>query len=215
MIPPFAFNTQMVKTSDVHSYWDLLEPRWKGKIVMLDPRTPGAGLAFATFCYFQSSLGKEYLKRLLVDQKVVLVRDYRPVLEEIARGNYLLGIGIHQGIFDELVSKGLPLGRFTANDLKEGSYLTTATDSIGLINKAPHPNAAKVFINWFLDKDTQRKYSQASGTWSRRTDVVPDYLDPAIVPKIDKYDSYQANYKENYVKKRGDIGRYLKTLIAR
>ncbi|HEX9879371.1 MAG TPA: hypothetical protein VGB25_04160 [Candidatus Binatia bacterium] len=127
----------------------------------------------------------------------------------------MIGIGIHQAIYDELVSRGLPLGRFLADNLKEGSYLTTATDSVGLINRAPHPNAAKLLINWFLEKDAQVKYSRASGTWTRRVDVVQDYLDPGIVPKIERYDSYQANYKESYVKRRDEIVQYLKTLITR
>ncbi len=215
VIPPFAFNTNLVKKDDIRSFWDLLDPKWRGKILMFDPRQPGAGLASATFAYVQPSLGKEFLRRLLSEQKITLVRNYRQLLEEVARGNYHLGIGVHQGIYNELSSKGLPLGRFSADNIKEGSYLTTATASIALVNRAPHPNAAKVFINWFLGKDAQLAYSKASGYWSRRVDVSQDHLDPGIVPRPEKYDSYQANYKEKYVRQRGEIVKYLKTIIKR
>ncbi len=215
VIPPFAYNTNTVKGDEIRSFWDILDPRWRGKIIMFDPRQPGAGLASATFSYIQPALGKEFLRRLFTEQKVTLVRNYRQLIEEVARGNFQLGIGVHQAIFNELKSKGLPLGRFAADDLKEGSYLTTATASLGLMNRAPHPNAARVFINWFLSKDAQHKYSIASGYWSRRVDVPQDHLDKGIIPKAEKYDSYQANYKEKYVKRRDEIVKFLRTLIKR
>ncbi|NIO11934.1 MAG: extracellular solute-binding protein [Deltaproteobacteria bacterium] len=215
VIPPFAFNTRLVKENEIRSFWDLLEPKWQGKVLMFDPRQPGAGLASATFAYVQPSLGKKYLQGLLEKQRVGLVRNYRQLLEEVARGNYYIGIGVHQAIYKELTAKGLPLGRFSADNIKEGSYLTTATASMGLVNRAPHPNAAKVFINWFLGKEAQLQYSKASGYWSRRVDVPQDHLDPGIVPREEKYDSYQANYKEKYVKQRDEIVQFLKTVIKR
>ncbi len=215
VIPPFAFNTNLVKQDEIKSFWDLTKPKWRGKVLMFDPRIPGAGLASATFSYVQSSLGKEYLRKLLGEQKVDLVRNYRQLLEEVARGNYHIGIGVHQAIYKELVEKGLPLGRFSADAIKEGSYLTTATASMGLVNRAPHPNSAKVFINWFLGKKAQLAYSKASGYWSRRVDVPQDHLDPGIIPKVEKYDSYQANYKEKYVKQRGEIVKFLRSIIKR
>ena len=66
-----------------------------------------------------------------------------------------------------------------------------------------------------MGKDAQHKYSVASGYWSRRLDVPQDHLDPGIVPKADKYDSYQANYKEQFVDKRDEIVAFLRTVIKR
>lgn len=162
--PPMAFNTQMVKGDDIRSFWDLLDPKWRGKILMFDPRAPGVGLATATFAYVQPSLGKNFLQRLFAEQNVALTRDYRQLLEEVARGNYPVGMGVHPSIFKELASKGLPLGQIAADKIKEGSYLTTATASLGLVNKAPHPNAAKVFINWYLSREGQIAFRMANNT---------------------------------------------------
>lgn len=213
--PPFAYNTKLVKPDALQSWWDLLKPEWRSKLIMFDPRAPGTGLASATFIYAQKGLGKEYLRKLLVEQKYDLSLDYRQILEETARGNYLLGWGVHLGIYDELSKKGLPLGRFPVDRIKEGSYLTTATASLGLMNGAPHSNAAKVYINWFLTKEAQTAYSRASTYWSRRVDVPTDHLEQAIVPKAEKYDSYQANYKEKYVAMRDEIVDFLRTVMKR
>jgi len=213
--PPFAYNTKLVKADALQSWWDLLKPEWRGKLIMFDPRAPGTGLASATFIYAQQGLGKDYLRKLLTEQKYDLSLDYRQILEETARGNYLLGWGIHLGIYDELAKKGLPLGRFPVDRIKEGSYLTTATASLGLMNRAPHSNAAKVYINWLLTKDAQAAYSRASTYWSRRVDVPTDHLEQAIVPKAEKYDSYQANYKEKYVAMRDEIVDFLRTVMKR
>ena len=107
------------------------------------------------------------------------------------------------------------MGRFPVDRIKEGSYLTTATASLGLMNRAPHSNAAKVYINWFLTKEAQTAYSRASTYWSRRVDVPTDHLEQAIVPKAEKYDSYQANYKEKYVAMRDEIVDFLRTAMKR
>jgi len=215
VIPPFAYNTNLVKGNEIRSFWDLTNPKWEGKLIAFDPRTPGVGLASATFMWFQPSLGKEYIRKLYSQPKLVLTRGYRQLIEEVGRGNFHLGLGVHQSIFKELKGKGLPLGRFSADSIKEGSYLTTATASVELMNRAPHPNAARVYINWLLSKEGQQAYGEASAYWSRRVDISQDHLDQGIIPKAEKYDSYQANYKEKYVKHRGEIVTFLKSVIKR
>lgn len=215
VIPPFAYNTNLVKGNEVQSFWDLTKPKWRGKVIVFDPRTPGVGLASATFMWFHKSMGKEFIRKLYSDPKLVFTRGYRQLIEEVGRGNYYLGLGVHQSIFKELKGKGLPLGRFSADNIKEGSYLTTATASLELMNRAPHPNAARVYINWLLSREGQQAYSVASAYWSRRVDISQDHLDQGIIPKAEKYDSYQANYKEKYVKHRGEIVKFLKSVIKR
>ena len=50
-----------------------------------------------------------------------------------------------------------------------------------MVKKAPHPNAAKVFINWILSKEGQIFYSRALGVQSARLDVPTDFQDPLSV----------------------------------
>lgn len=211
--PPFAYNSKLVKKQEVDSYLDLLDPKWKGKISLHNPLESGSGLAAVTFWYGSPGLGKEFIRRFLTEQKVMIVRDYRQQLEWVARGDYLFAIGHHQEIFTEFRDKGLPLAQLTANDVKEANYVTAAVGSLGLMNRAPHPNAAKVFLNWLLGKETQTAWARATGFWSRRLDVPHDHLDPALLPKIEKLSSYQLNYKEEWVKKRAEIQAFLRTVM--
>jgi len=215
VIPPFAYNTNLYKKDEIRSYWDLTDPKWQGKLIVFDPRAPGVGLATATFMWFHRSMGKEFLRKLYSQPKLVLTRGYRQIIEEVGRGNYYVGLGVHQPIFKELKGKGLPLGSVSADSIKEGSYQTAATASVQLMNRAPHPNAAKVYINWLLSKEGQQAYSKASAYWSRRVDISQDHLDQRFIPKAEKYDSYFANYKEQYVKHSGQIVSFLKSVIKR
>jgi ABC-type Fe3+ transport system substrate-binding protein len=52
--------------------------------------------------------------------------------------------------------------------------------SVFLVNNAPHPNAAKVFINWLLTKEGQTAWITNTQTNSRRKDVPPG--DPSTFP---------------------------------
>lgn len=211
--PPFAFNSKLLSKKDIDSYWDLLDPKWKGKTVLHDPRRPGSGLAAVTFWYGWGEKGKEFVRRYLTEQDVKLTGNYRQQLEWLARGDYLIGIGHNNSVMQELLSKGLPLAQFTADDIKEANYVTAAIASVSLVNRAPRPNAAKVFINWMLAKETQSAWSKVTGFWSRRMDVSHEHLDPGLIPKAEKMSSYQLNYKEDWVEKREEIVKFLNKLI--
>jgi ABC-type Fe3+ transport system substrate-binding protein len=50
-------------------------------------------------------------------------------------------------------------------------------------NKAPHPNAAKIFINWFAGKEALQIYSRDYEAVTLRTDVDESFLDPRMIPK--------------------------------
>ena len=62
------------------------------------------------------------------------------------------------------------------------AFLTAAFGFLCLMNKAPHPNAAKLFLNWLASKDGEEAFAHAQDGASLRTDVkydgVPDFLFP-------------------------------------
>ena len=70
---------------------------------------------------------------------------------------------------------------------------------MSIFNKAPHPNAAKVFINWFLSRDGQKINQQQVRKQTRRIDVPPEGLDPseARIPGV-KYFS-MPDEKEKFI----------------
>jgi len=91
--------------------------------------------------------------------------------------------------------------------------LTAGFGSVVLIQRAPHRNAVKVYLNWLLSKDGQLEWSKASGYLSRRLDVPRDHLDPVLIPQEGA--RYQPNYKEEYVNLRDEILRWLGGVLKR
>ena len=65
---------------------------------------------------------------------------------------------------------------------KEGVDLGFAGGMVAIVNRNPHPNATKVFINWVLSKEGQTIHSRAQGIASRRIDVPTDHLDSWMIP---------------------------------
>lgn len=210
---PIAINPQMVKPEEIRSYRDLLNPKWSEKIAMRDPTGAGPGLATATFWYAHPRLGKEVMRDFFTKQKVALSRDDRQLLEWVVRGRYAIVVAPSELEATELKSKGVQVELGGAEQLKEGSYLTAAFGSAALVNRAPHANAARIYINWLLSREGQTLWSQLSGYASRRLDVPKDHINPMTLPKDGI--EYQPNYKEEYVRLREEILMFLKEIIQK
>lgn len=159
-------NTDLVPEGEVKTARDMLAPKWKGKIVSFDPRTGGASATPLTV--MRLKLGDTSLKQLFVDQEAVISRDMRQLTEFLIRGRYAIGFGTTRPILDELQKEGL--GKNVKQILPE-DFTYLAGQCIWLINRAPHPNAAKLYVNWFLSKEGQQTFIQTVGENSRRTDV--------------------------------------------
>jgi iron(III) transport system substrate-binding protein len=208
---PLIYNPNLISPSEFTSYQDLLDPKWKGKIAMLDPRVAGAGLASAIFFYTTPELGKEYMQKLFGQQDVVLTKDDRQLTDWVARGQYPIGLASNDFTALDLRQRGVPVESLPAEALKEGSYLTAAWGSVVLVNRAPHPNAARVYLNWLLSKAGQEAVAQVSGYPSRRLDASTESLRDSVIPKPGV--PFRDLSKERYVQQQEEITGYLKTLI--
>lgn len=169
-----AINTSFVDYEEIKAWKDLLAPRWKGKISLNDPTTSGSGNSwFASMS--QDILSMDYMRQL-AKQEPVILRDLRLQAEWIANGKYPLAIAHGSAVIPEFVRVGVPIKE---KILAEGAYITAGFGAISLVNKAPHPNAAKVFVNWVLSREGQTLISKVQGNQSARLDVPTDHL-PAI-----------------------------------
>ena len=169
-----AYNSNLVKSKDVpKSMKELLDPKWKGKIIASDPTASGPGRA--TFTWLYKGMGPEYI-RALGKQKIVFTRDRRSQADQIARGSYSLGIAVSNVDAKPFIDAGAPLKMVW--HVKEGSYASASYGGLALVNRAPHPNAAKVYINWVLGREGQTLLAKAAGWVSRRRDVPA--IDPAM-----------------------------------
>ena len=166
MTPSIFYNTQLVKEQEVRGYNDLLDPKWKGRIGLRDPRVPGGGLAI--WAFLADTKGKEFVTRL-VQQELFVSTDARQIAEALAKGKLALTIGVGFRDFDAFIDAGLPVKHLPT--FKEGTYVSGGNGIVGLIKGAPHPNAAKVFFNWLLSKNGQEVYGKVTQQPTRRLDV--------------------------------------------
>ena len=170
-------NADRVKDGDLKSVKDLLDPRWKGKIAISDPRVIGS--TFWPLTIARLKVGDDIMKQLLVDQEPVLSRDRNQLTEFMVRGRYPIAIGLNALALQDFQAKGVGKNIKTIL-LPEMDYQSSGS-LVWLINKAPHPNAARVLINWLLTKEAQTAYAKELQTNSRFTGVEPG--DPqSVVP---------------------------------
>ncbi len=163
-------NTQMTNAKDLQTYKVLLDPKWKGKILINDPTLGGAGIAW--FTAVASDIGLDYFNKLL-EQEPVILRDQRLMTEWVARGRYPVLLGFDEQSVTEFVKAGAPITPIT---LAEGAYTTQSNGAVSISLKPPHPNAAKVVLNWVMTKEGGRLLSEAQLCQSARADIAPDYL---------------------------------------
>ncbi|MDP2643734.1 MAG: extracellular solute-binding protein [Desulfobacterales bacterium] len=193
----YIMNTNMVPPSELTSFKDLLDPKWKGKIVMDDPTFPGSGGAF--FIGISKIMGLDFMRQL-VKQEPVLTRNRRLLVEWVARGKYAIGLAPHTPFLAGFQNAGAPLAIGRA---KEGSYFNSGIGILSLMKEAPHPNAARVFANWILTKEAQIAHAKITQQQSYRDDIPIDYLAPIRRRDPDiKYtrlvtEEYLQNYRSN------------------
>jgi iron(III) transport system substrate-binding protein len=177
-----SFNNKLVSMDEIKSYWDLLQPKWRGKLLGQDPR--GAALSTPVLIlYHRAGLGAEFLRRLYTETDITLFRDRRQGTNWLATGKFSV-CHLCRDI-DRAAKQGLPVEDISPDKLKEGGSIGGGGSSVlALINRAPHPNAAKLFINWYLSRQGQALWQQVmnvkevEASDSMRIDIAKDDVLP-------------------------------------
>jgi len=167
-IVELRYNTNLVSPREFTTYWDLLNPKWKGKIVGTDPRMGGMDTP-VVFFYYHPKLGPEFMRRLWGEMDVTIARDYRQPIDWLAAGKFAVCVPCNTRESEKAIKQGLPLG--VTLELKEGGTLSAGGGTISFIDKSPHPNAAKVFVNWLLSREGQIEFQKRDGSDSFRIDI--------------------------------------------
>ena len=172
------YNTGLVDLKEFKSYWDLLSPKWKGKILLFE--RPGVGSPSVVRFYHHAQLGPDFVKRLFGEMDVTVSQDRRQSSDWLASGKF--PICIDCGDTDRAKQQGLPVDEFPHANLKEASFevSTSGNSGLALINNPPNPNAARIFINWFLSRSGQTAWQSVMNTKvqepsdSMRVDIAKD-----------------------------------------
>jgi len=185
-------NRAHIKREEMGSFKDLLNPRFKGKIVMDDPRREGPGVN--ALAILAANYSKDFVRHLIAGQEVVFTRDRRQITEWIVRGRYPIAIAVGSQEVAEFQSRGIggEVERFVGEFPLVSSF-SPGWGSVGMFTKAPHPHAARLYLNWLLSQKGQAAWVQATKTRnSRRVDVPPG--DPGMA--IDEQTRYMVFQSE-------------------
>jgi iron(III) transport system substrate-binding protein len=198
VFPELAINTKLVKRGEVSTWKALLAPKWQGKLIARDPTSSGAGGSLTSYFYIQ--FGPDFFKKLYVGQKPTLSRDARQMVQWLADGTYPILVGPDLTQLVQFQALGYPIEPVFPTD--GPSVLTGTWGLISLINKAPHPSAAKLFVNWFAGQSAQQAFAKATQALSLRTDLKYDGFPPYLFPQ--KGTKYMDTYDYKFVTEQRD-----------
>jgi iron(III) transport system substrate-binding protein len=178
--PAFFVNTSLVKAADFKSYWDFADPKWRGKIASTDLRNIGPGSTPASYIYKEKRLGQPWFDRFFGKLDVVLSRSQRQIVDWCAQGQYPIAAFASATEVQNAANAGLPIAGIPLSQLREGGALGPNTGTISVIKPTPHPNAAKLYVNWLLSREGQLAWQEETKQASLRMDVIKNdlYLAP-------------------------------------
>ena len=199
-----GYNTDLVTEADIaeiNSVWDFLDDKWKGQFIALSPLDTGTSGTIHGI-YAHPEMGPEWLARFYSKEfDVTFVGDVRTIVDSVALGGHAFSLFDQGGTgqLDELRNEGLPVDVWAKN-LKEGGVVLTTSSLawLGMMDRPPHPNAAKLFLNWFLTQEGQTAYHTLSALApnpSLREDLPPgvtlprERRDPGAVYEMSSLDT--------------------------
>ncbi len=175
-----SYYTQSVAAGEIRSHWDFLRPKWKGKILSRDPKISGSQRIGLRMFYHTPELGAEFIRRLYGEMDVTITQEIRQATDWLAHGKFAICFFCSEIL--KVKAQGLPVDEFHTAQWKENRALTAGNmGSIVLPSEPPHPNAARVFVNWLLSREGQTVFQRTVNTpynseESLRTDIPKDMV---------------------------------------
>jgi len=184
------YNKSMIKPADApKSLEDLLNAKYRGKLVMPDPTQHTTTLQWVASLY--KIMGKEKSEKFIRDlgaSKPILVESFAPAAERVMSGETPIAISLVRYVATG-AEKGAPV-----DYVRLGKFLSTG-QYLGLSNKAPHPNGGKALIDFFLGEESMKILAKA-GEFVTRKGIPHPVPDAAKIQAVEM-DDFEANeFKE-------------------
>lgn len=184
-------NTRLVKDADIDalkSPYDLFADKWKKKIVAFSPMLGQSGNSYFRYAVLPS-YGLPWMEKFVKSGSVEFVTNSRLIEDGLAGGKYAFAIFPVAAPLDKMQRQGLPIKRY--EHIFEGmdGVMTAGStaQSVHAYDRAPHPNAAKLFLNWLLSREGQtfihdHLRNPPNPRNSLRKDVPKTNVAPSTVP---------------------------------
>jgi iron(III) transport system substrate-binding protein len=190
-----AYNKKMVAPADVpKSFWDLADPKWKGQLLMDENESKWMGGMIA---YYGEPKAMDLMRRLAA--QAIQFRTGHSLLQTVlAAGERPIVVVAFANGVDRLKREGAPIEWVTAEPV------LALTFGLGLVKNAPHPNAARVFIDFILSREGQEAMG-ANGYFVPRSDVTSPIMKEAppktkVIPismaLAPRYNEYFQTYRK-------------------
>jgi iron(III) transport system substrate-binding protein len=186
---PLMVNTDIVPEADYPtSVRDVLDSRWdeKGGVVLADPNHSGTGHSIVSG--LASGLGWDFMTEVI--KTVRATQGSSPMFESVRDGEAALG-WVNEDLGAKWEAEGLPVKMIYPAD-----GVTVQVDGLAIINGAPNPDDAKVFVDFIISQKGQRIASEIVKRRSIRTDVQP----PAGLPAMGELQLFPAEEPRDVIK---------------
>jgi iron(III) transport system substrate-binding protein len=150
-----GINTDLVGKDEIKTAQDLLNPKWKGKIAWgTEPSSGAPAYVGAVLMSMGGDKGMAFLRALAKQDVVNVDATNRAVLDQVILGQYAIALSIFDHHADISAKKGAPVAWLKVEPIPAPFH------SIGLVKNAPHPNAAKLLIDFLLSEEGQRAFAE-------------------------------------------------------
>jgi iron(III) transport system substrate-binding protein len=199
------YNKKLVSDAEAPKTWkDVLEPRWKGKVAYADATKSGSSYVLLVTwltIYGKNDTGWKFVEDVLRQSKVLPKSSM--TYQMVANGEFPIGLTFEQAAFDYLKS-GAPVGLVYP---AEGTAVVQ--DGSGIVKGAPHPNAARLFLDFTVSKEAQELIVGKFGRRSVRKDVGS----PAGLPPLDKIKAISYDFQYAADSRAALLKRFQDTLV--
>ena len=181
-----CYNTNLIKPADApKTFEDLASPRWAGKIAWTSELaiTGPPGFIGNVLTTMGQDAGMAYLRRFAALKPAALPISPRAVMDQVISGEYAIGMQIYNHHAAISAAVGAPV------DWVKLEPLIGLFSLMGVLKDAPHPNAARLFVEYVMSDEGQKVLAD--------NDYLPS--SPTVPPRIPGLRPDSGGFKVNYI----------------